>query len=77
MQSASEDATPQRESDLSPLSLADGALENVTKCGDCGKPVLQSAKEEHAGAFRPLDLLASCLSEASCWARLTSAASRR
>ncbi|BGP08841.1 SAGA-associated factor 73 [Rhodotorula toruloides] len=48
MQSASEDATPQRESDLSPLSLADGALENVTKCGDCGKPVLQSAKEEHA-----------------------------
>ncbi|BGP32835.1 SAGA complex subunit Sgf73 [Rhodotorula toruloides] len=48
MQSTSEDATPQRDSDLSPLSLADGALENVTKCRDCGKPVLQSAKEEHA-----------------------------
>lgn len=50
MPSASEDATPQRDSDLSPLSLADAALENVTKCKDCGKPVLQSAKEEHAGA---------------------------
>ncbi|BGP25351.1 histone acetylation-related protein [Rhodotorula toruloides] len=48
MQSTGEEATPQRDSDLSPLSLADGALENVTKCGDCGKPVLQSAKEEHA-----------------------------
>ncbi|GAA5826551.1 hypothetical protein JCM11251_002423 [Rhodosporidiobolus azoricus] len=36
------------EADLSPLQLADGVLENVSKCGDCGKPVLHSAMEEHA-----------------------------
>ncbi|GAA6002981.1 hypothetical protein JCM10207_001928 [Rhodosporidiobolus poonsookiae] len=34
--------------ELTPLQLADGALENVTKCTDCGKPVLPSAMEEHA-----------------------------
>ncbi|GAA6032635.1 hypothetical protein JCM8097_004854 [Rhodosporidiobolus ruineniae] len=33
---------------LSSVQLADAQLENVAKCGDCGKPVLQSAMEEHA-----------------------------
>ncbi|GAA5891645.1 hypothetical protein JCM6882_006155 [Rhodosporidiobolus microsporus] len=44
-----EDAMDVGEADLSPLQLADGVLENVSQCGDCGKPMLQSAMEEHAG----------------------------
>ncbi|BGP16934.1 SAGA complex subunit Sgf73 [Rhodosporidiobolus nylandii] len=38
------------DADLSPLQLADGVLENVNKCPDCGKPVLVSAMEEHAAS---------------------------
>lgn len=46
---ASSEPTPQAEAELSPLHLADGLLENVENCGDCGKPILQSAMAEHAG----------------------------
>ncbi|GAA5900201.1 hypothetical protein JCM8208_002049 [Rhodotorula glutinis] len=43
------DAPPPAPADesLSPLQLADGLLENVTKCPDCSKPVLQSAMNDH------------------------------
>lgn len=40
---------PTADASLSPLQLADGLLENVNKCPDCGKPVLQSAMVEHQG----------------------------
>lgn len=36
--------------DLTALELADGLLENVFKCPDCAKPVLESALDDHAGA---------------------------
>ncbi|GAA5987917.1 hypothetical protein JCM10908_007270 [Rhodotorula pacifica] len=51
--------------DLSALELADGLLENVVKCPDCSKPILQSALEDHAVTCqairegRPLDAAAS------------------
>ncbi|BGP40762.1 SAGA complex subunit Sgf73 [Rhodotorula kratochvilovae] len=38
---------PVVEESLSPLQLADGLLENVAKCPDCAKPVLQSAMADH------------------------------
>ncbi|GAA5854018.1 hypothetical protein JCM8547_008195 [Rhodosporidiobolus lusitaniae] len=41
------DAAGELDDELAPLHLADAALENVSKCGECGKPVLQSAMEEH------------------------------
>ncbi|GJN91117.1 hypothetical protein Rhopal_004135-T1 [Rhodotorula paludigena] len=47
---ASSEPTPQAEAELSPLHLADGLLENVENCGDCGKPILQSAMAEHAAS---------------------------
>ncbi|GAA5854877.1 hypothetical protein JCM9279_005548, partial [Rhodotorula babjevae] len=39
--------TASADESLSPLQLADGLLENVTKCPDCSKPVLQSAMPDH------------------------------
>lgn len=39
-----------RDDDLTAIELADGLLENVVKCPDCAKPILQSAIEDHAGA---------------------------
>lgn len=40
--------------DLTVLQLADGVLENINKCPECSKPILQSAIEEHSGVFSSL-----------------------
>jgi len=55
------DAPPPAPADesLSPLQLADGLLENVNKCPDCAKPVLQSAMPDHQGESCSARLLLS------------------
>jgi hypothetical protein len=57
MQVDGADTAEAGEGSLTSLQVADGVLENVVKCPDCSKPILQSAMEDHSRAFSPLSPL--------------------